>query len=225
MKALRGAVVLVACSAIGIAVGIAMLQLPAPSVHLAEQVDAKLRASGVTHAVTAVLLNFRGYDTLLEIAVLLLALLGVLSTGTEEKAAGRRPSGAPQAVLQSMTRLLAPLMVMVAGYLLWAGTHRPGGAFQAGAVLAACAVLMHLSGLLPGWPAPDRLLRAGLVCGFVVFLAIAAIPLSYGALLEYPVAYAGALMMAIEAGLTLSLGLVLSGLFLWLPDENEEPEE
>ena len=38
-------------------------------------VAAHLAESGVTHPVTAVLLNYRGYDTLLEIAVLLLALL------------------------------------------------------------------------------------------------------------------------------------------------------
>jgi multisubunit Na+/H+ antiporter MnhB subunit len=222
---LQRAVVLIACGALGVAVAIAMLQLPAPSVRLAGRVDAELGNSGVTHAVTAVLLNFRGYDTLLEIAVLMLALLGVLVTFTEEKTAGRHPAGSPQAVMQSMARLLAPLMVLVAGYLLWAGAHRPGGAFQAGAVLAACIVLLHLSGLLPDWSAPGRLLRAGLVCGFLIFLVLAAIPLWHGALLQYPVPLAGALMMTIETGLTLSLGLILAGLFLWLPDENEEPEE
>lgn len=202
-----------------------MLQLPEPSVHLERYVGAELGNSGVAHAVTAVLLNFRGYDTLLEIAVLLLALLGVLAIVSEERAAGRRPSGSPQPMLQTMARLLAPPMVLVAGYLLWAGSDRPGGAFQAGAVLAACAVLLHLSGLLPEWPAPGRLLRAGLVFGFLAFLAVAAIPLSYGSLLQYPMQFAGALMLAIETGLTLSLGLVLAGLFLWLPDENEDAEE
>lgn len=225
MKALRRALVLLFCAALASAVGIAMLALPESSVHLPGHVGAELGNSGVRHAVTAVLLNFRGYDTLLEIAVLLLALLGVLATAGEEKAAGRRLSGSPQPMLQTMARFLAPPMVLVAGYLLWAGSHRPGGAFQAGAVLAACAVLLYLSGLLPGWPAPGRLLRAGLVCGFLVFLAVAAVPLSYGSLLQYPVQFAGALMLAIEAGLTLSLGLVLAGLFLWLPDENEEAEE
>ena len=46
---------------------------------LPEAVAAHMAESGVEHPVTAVLLNFRGYDTLLEVAVLLLALLGVLT--------------------------------------------------------------------------------------------------------------------------------------------------
>ena len=41
-----------------------------------------METSGVRNPVTAVLLNFRGYDTLLEMGVLLVALLGVWSLGT-----------------------------------------------------------------------------------------------------------------------------------------------
>lgn len=44
---------------------------------LPEMVEARIERSGVDVAVTAVLLNFRAWDTLLEIAVLLVALLGV----------------------------------------------------------------------------------------------------------------------------------------------------
>ena len=40
--------------------------------------------------------------------------------------------------------------------------------------------------------------------------------LARGALLEYPPAHAGALILLIEAGLTLSLGLILAGLFLFM---------
>lgn len=225
MMRLWQVLVLGACTALGMAIGIAMLQLPAPSIRLAGQVSAELGASGVKHTVTAVLLNFRGYDTLLEVAVLLLVLLGVLTAAGEDRTGGRRIAAAPQPVLQSMARVLTPLMVLVAGYLLWAGSHRPGGAFQAAAVLAACAVLLHLAGLLSIVMEPGRLLRAGLAVGFLVFLAIAGLALATGALLEYPADHAGALILLIEAGLTLSLGLVLAGLFLWLPDENEEAEE
>ena len=44
------------------------------------QIDAAMAQSGVDHPVTAVLLNFRAWDTLLELAVLLLALLGPASS-------------------------------------------------------------------------------------------------------------------------------------------------
>lgn len=226
MKTLRRALVLFLCAGFVLAAGTAVLRLPEPPVRLAGSVAAAMPHSGVTHPVTAVLLNFRGYDTLLEIAVLLLALLGVLTVGGNGEAAGRRLSAPPQPLLQSMARLLSPLMVLVAGYLLWAGSHRPGGAFQAGAVLAAWIVLLYLAGLLPALPSPPgTLARTGLSGGFLVFLAVAAFPLASGALLQYPPAAAGALILLIEAGLTLSLGLILAGVFLWLPDEHEEAEE
>jgi multisubunit Na+/H+ antiporter MnhB subunit len=50
--------------------------MPEASNALSAQVVAQLPNTGVQHPVTAVLLNYRGYDTLLEMVVLLLALLG-----------------------------------------------------------------------------------------------------------------------------------------------------
>lgn len=214
MKALLATGVSLAALALAAALIAAMLELPPPAVVLPEMVAARMGQSGVLHPVTAVLLNFRGYDTLLEVAVLLLALLGVLAVGDRRALARTAPSGEP--VLRTLARLLAPLMILSAGYLLWAGAHRPGGAFQGAAVLAAAAVLLHLARLLPAWLRPGLLLRLGLAGGFLLFLALAAALLTAGGLLEYPPSWAGALILLIEAGLTLSLGLTLAGLFLFL---------
>ncbi|MHB1427365.1 MAG: MnhB domain-containing protein [Rhodocyclaceae bacterium] len=191
----------------------ALLELPAPAVDLPAAVGAKMAESGVAHPVTAVLLNFRGYDTLLEIGVLLLALIVVLAAAAREEA--KQPAVADP-VLQTLARIAAPLMLLAAVYLLWAGAFRPGGAFQAGAVLAAAAVLLHLAGLAAAWQKPGKCLRIGLAAGFLVFLAVAAGLLVEGALLQYPPAWAGALILLIEATLTVSLGLILAGLFLFL---------
>lgn len=207
MKAL---VVLIA-AALGVALVLAMLTLPQASVNLPVQVAENIRQSGVEHPVTAVLLNFRGYDTLLEVAVLLLALFGVLALAETRTLRPPRPA---HPLLQTLARLLAPLMLLVAGYLLWIGAYAPGGAFQAGAVLAAAGVLLRLAGLMPAWAQPGRLLRAGLALGLMVFIAVALVLLGEGGLLRYPVAYAGELILLIEAGLTLSIGLTLAGLYL-----------
>ena len=59
-------------------------------------------------------------------------------------------------------------------------------------------------------------MRIGLVAGFVVFLTVAAALLMQGALLKYPPAMAAGLILLIESGLTISLGLILAGLFLFL---------
>jgi multisubunit Na+/H+ antiporter MnhB subunit len=194
----------------------AMLELGPVAIDLRAPVAAHLAESGVTHPVTAVLLNYRGYDTLLEIAVLLLALLAILAVVGEAPAS---PSGAPHPVLQALARLAAPVMIVVAVYLLWAGAFRPGGAFQAGAVLAAAAVLLHLVGLQAGWSQPRLRLRICLAAGFALFLALAAALLTQGSLLQYPPAAAGALILLIESGLTVSLALILAGLFLFVSRE------
>jgi len=47
--------------------------------------------------------------------------------------------------------------------------------------------------------------------------------LGEGSLLRYPPEHAGALILFIEAGLTLSLGLILAGLFLVLASLRARP--
>jgi multisubunit Na+/H+ antiporter MnhB subunit len=208
--------VIAMAAAFVLVLGSAMLDLAPAAIDLRVPVAAHLAESGVSHPVTAVLLNYRGYDTLLEIAVLLLALLATLAVVGEAPVS---PSPAAHPLLQTLARLAVPLMIIVAVYLLWAGAFRPGGAFQAGSVLAAAAVLLHLVGLMPSWSAPGLPLRIGLAAGFALFLAVAGALLTQGSLLQYPPEAAGALILLIEAGLTFSLGLILSGLFLFLSRE------
>lgn len=187
----------------------------------------RLEESGVSQPVTAVLLNFRGYDTLLEVGVLLLALMGVLalaSVGRQEANEARYTAGTSSEsldlpsrdpVLGALARLLVPVMLLAGGYLLWTGTRAPGGAFQAGAVLAAAGVLLRLGGLgIPvrldqGW------FRALAVCGFVLFLLVAfGAIVSGGAMLEYRGKEAARWIVLIEGFLTVTTAVVLAGLFV-----------
>lgn len=177
------------------------------STAVAENID----ASGVSNPVTAVLLNFRVYDTLLEVAVLFLALLGVWSLEIRESAIGSEP----EPVLDVLTRVLTPLLVLVAAYLLWVGAHAPGGAFQAGSVLGAAGVLL----ILAGWRLPHRLaglpLRITLVAGLSTFIAVAVLMiLGGGRLLEFPSSQASQIILILEATATLSIATILAALFL-----------
>ena len=189
----------------------AVLSLPDQAVGLNDQVRANMDTSGVHNPVTAVLLNFRGYDTLLEMAVLLVALLGVWSLGS---AAVYRRSN-PEPVLLSLVGVLVPMLLLMAGYLLWVGADAPGGAFQAGSVLAAAGILMLLACKRPpvqllGWS-----LRLVLVLGLGAFIAVGVSLLSAsGMFLQYPPGLAGALILFIEAAATLSTGVTLAALFL-----------
>ncbi len=194
----------------------AIADLPATSSRVPALVAAHLQEGGVAHEVTAVLLNFRGYDTLLEVSVLLIAVLGVLAMQSADAAGGAPPPASE--VLRAFTNFLVPLMVLIAGYLLWAGAHHAGGAFQAGAVLAAAGVLLRLAGRLPLMLPPSFRLRSGVLAGFAVFLVIAVgVTVDGHALLEYPAGQAGWLILLIEATLTVSIGLILLLLFVGAP--------
>ena len=168
---------------------------------------AAMPMSGVSNQVTAVLLNFRSFDTLLELAVLLLAVIGVWSLGRAPK----QPSGlAVNPILLTMIRGILPLSILIAGYLVWLGEHAPGGAFQGGAVLGAAGILLALAGRpLPDF-CPRPLLRITLVGGLLIFLALAAAPLGLGNLFfQYPAGNAGAFILTIEAAAAISIGLAL----------------
>lgn len=178
-------------------------------------VEQYLPASGVDHPVTAVLLNFRAWDTLLELVVLLLALLGVRQL---PGSGGTIP--APWPHLLAWSRILAPLTVVLGGYLLWRGAAAPGGAFQAGALLAAGAVMLRLSGVLPPlrwtfWP-----IRWLVLVGAGLFLAVAAMTAWLGsAWLHYPEPWSGPLIVAIEVAATLSIATTLTLLVVGEKDE------
>lgn len=204
--------------ALAASLGYAVLSLPEQANGLQKIVAVKMQISGVSNPVTAVLLNFRGYDTLLEMVVLLLALIGIWSLD------GPPPpvSSVPGPVLDILARILVPVLILVAAYLLWVGGHAPGGAFQAGAVLGAAGVLL----LLAGWrlhPGLSRLpLRLALIAGPAVFVAIAALMVFLeGRLLEYPLAQAGILILALETVATVSIGVTLASLFLGISPEKK----
>jgi multisubunit Na+/H+ antiporter MnhB subunit len=199
--------------ALGISLGLAVFSLPVKSVGMADRVRATIPHSGVTNPVTAVLLNFRAYDTLLEIGVLLLAVVGLHSFQTLP---GRQAFSMPEPgpILHALVRLLVPIMVLVSGYFLWVGAHAPGGAFQGGAVLGAAAVLLFLAGFrletwFYEWP-----FRGILVLGFTLFLVVGVGSMAVeGRFLEFPRAWAGGLILLVEAGLTVSIGCILGALF------------
>ncbi|WGZ94078.1 MAG: DUF4040 domain-containing protein [Candidatus Thiothrix putei] len=173
-------------------------------------VDAQLAFSGISHPVTAVLLNFRAWDTLLELAVLLAAILGIRALGYV------RAAYVTEAAFSQLAVWLVPLLILMAGYVLWAGAHSPGGAFQAGALLAGAGILLRLAGYShAGLPTTRWLVRLGLVAGTGVFLLVGLALLGWGqGFLHYPVAYAKWWILLIEMLATVSIGMTLTLAFM-----------
>lgn len=196
------------------------LSLPDRRAELAERVQREIPATGVSNPVTAVLLDFRGYDTLLEIAVLVLALTAVGALGRTaprhgpRDASPARPALPAGPLLGALARTTAPAAILVAGYLWWAGSHAPGGAFQGGAVLGAGGVLLILAGKLDAARLRAAPARAGAAAGLLAFVAVAVVELAAGrTFLDHPPAHAGAVIVCLEGVLTLSIATVLAGLF------------
>jgi multisubunit Na+/H+ antiporter MnhB subunit len=171
----------------------------------ASAVNANIAESGVSNPVTAVLLNFRAYDTLLELVVLLTAVLGIFALGKERH--GYQPAGP---VFDGLARWLTTILILTAGYLLWVGAHAPGGAFQAGATLAAAGVVLRLAGQRNIGLPKANLLRAMITGGAGIFLLVGLSMLLLGrSFLQYPPAMAGTLILVIETAAMLSIAATL----------------
>lgn len=173
----------------------ALLEAGTPAVDLGAAVRRAPEETGAAHPVTAVLLGYRAYDTLLEVAVLLLAVLACGSGRTGAPGAPRDP------LLDRLAQALVPLMVLVAGYLLWAGAKQPGGAFQAAAVLAAAGVLSAYAGIVPTPDWHGRRWRLLLGAGLALFVAL------------FVTASLAQALLALEAVLTVSIAAALLSLF------------
>jgi len=200
------------CAALAATLAWALLHAldSATNERLAQAVSENLAASGVSNPVTAILLNFRAHDTLLELAVLLTAALGILAIGTARPDYQRAGP-----VFDGLARWLVPVLILTAGYLLWVGAHAPGGAFQAGATLAAAAVVLRLAGKrIIGLPQAGTL-RVILAAGAGMFLVVGLTLLLLGRpFLGYPPAWAGSLILLIESAAMLAIAATLVVAFL-----------
>jgi multisubunit Na+/H+ antiporter MnhB subunit len=211
-----------ACAGLTGALVWAWFALPVPDRPGPDLSEALPRA-GVENPVTAVLLNFRGWDTLLESIVLLAALIGLWILARDEdwhERLGLPQHARPGGVMASLGRLLPPVGVLVGAYLVYVGADRPGGAFQGGTVLAAVGLVAALAGLIRPPRVTERAWRMALVIGPLVFLSagIAGAVLDTG-FLALPETIAGGAIFAIEIALAISIAVTLSFLVIGPPEE------
>lgn len=203
--------------------GVWMLPEPAPT--LAPLVAPNLPATGVANPITGVLLAFRALDTLLEAIVLVIALIGVWSFAPDRAWGGRpglRYRADPDGILAYLARVLPPLGIVIGIYLFWAGADHPGGKFQAATILAAMWMLVQMAGLADTPRIGQRGLRAGIVIGPLVFIAVGVLGLwAAGAFLGYPQGWAKPLIVVIEVALLPTLTLVLALLMNGPPSRGE----
>jgi len=189
-------------------------RLPIEMEGIGPWVYRSLPESGGSNPVTAVILNFRGYDTLLEVGVLFLAAVATVALRYFEPASigFHLPPNNP--VLLLFLHLLLPSVVVAAAYLLWQGADNLGGAFQAGAILAAGGILLILAKVPLPLHYHNVWFRLAAVSGFAGFILTGAAVMGKSRqFLEFPPAYAKWIILLIELLTTISTGIILLTLF------------
>lgn len=139
------------------ALAYAMLTRPFDTISAYHVANAKPLGGG-TNVVNVTLVDYRGFDTLGEIAVLAMAALGVqaLLAGLSLRAgvAGARSAADRYPImLRMLMRPLLPLALAVAVYIFLRGHNLPGGGFIAG-LIAAIAILLQFVSAGAAYAAP-----------------------------------------------------------------------
>ncbi len=101
--------------------------------------------TGSTNIVTAVVVDYRGFDTLGEVTVLFLAATGVGSIMYIFEKEKRKKVRRANAVVETASQLLFGFIVLFGAYVFVHGHLTPGGGFPGGAVIASAFLLMYLA--------------------------------------------------------------------------------
>lgn len=104
---------------------------------------------GVSNIVTGILITYRGFDTLGEVAVLFMvaASVGLLlrngEAGRKDTHEGRRRAASE--ILMTGSRVLLPVILTFGAYVIVNGHLSAGGGFQGGAIVASGVMLLLLA--------------------------------------------------------------------------------
>ncbi len=194
--------------------GMLALRAGSPGSGLGRLVADALPQTRVENPVTAVLLDFRGYDTLLEVGVLLIAWLAA-TLGSKDRGVCSSVEEADRSgvsVNRVLARVLLAPLLLLAAYLLWRGTDGAGGAFQAGAGAAGAAVAWRLgrgAGVALAIGRTRWLAPAGLGAFLLAGVGVSVVT---GTFLDYPRAASREVIIAIELVVAGSVAYILTAL-------------
>jgi multisubunit Na+/H+ antiporter MnhB subunit len=214
-------------AALGLSLAAVVLNLPTPAPTLAPQASAGLADAGLGNAVTAVLMVYRPFDTMLEKAVLLLAVVAVWSVA-QDRFWGGAPAPLGKArqerALRFLAELLAPIGVLIGLHVFWVSADEPGGAFQGGALLAAMWMIVMMARLAEPPAIRSPRLRLALIAGPAVFVVIALLgPTMGGSFLSYPAGFVKPVILFVEVFMLLSIAASIPMLIAGPPRKSLEP--
>jgi multisubunit Na+/H+ antiporter MnhB subunit len=122
-----------------------------------------------------------------------------------------------------LAQMLAPIGGIIGMHIFWVGADAPGGAFQAGALLAAMWMVTMMARLVEPPRVDARWLRLALIAGPAVFLVVGlAGELVAGPFFAYPPGFGKPIIIVIEAFMLVSIAASLPMLVAGPPSERSE---
>lgn len=184
---------------------------------------------GAENIVTAIILNYRGYDTNGEVTVIFTALVGMFAVLliSKERTPGRRPKRIPASpVVQFIVRVIAPFAFVFSMYVIVNGHVTPGGGFQGGTILGALLIAASLalgSERVQRW-LPDKARPLLQPAAVLTFIVIGAVGLTWGYYLAFPNEptffwLRTIELLALEAGIGLGGAAIVISLFWTMEEE------
>jgi len=200
----------------------------AASLHVSPRyIESAREETGADNMVTAVLADYRSFDTLGETVVVFTAgiacVLVLLGGGAPAKRRRATTTEFGSPVLDAAVRLLTPFLMLFSAYVLVHGHYSPGGGFPGGAVLAGAVVLVRLvHGPDVAWGLGARGALVLASAGALLYAGIGAAALAFGgSFLDYaalPLPGVGGAKralatLAIEVGVFFAVAGVLTLIF------------
>lgn len=206
-------------------------------------IEEGVEEAGAENLVTDVILNYRGYDTMGEVAVIFSALCAVIALLNREKRGSSRSEVdispvRSSKIVNTTVRILFPVIFLFAFYIILHGETSAGGGFQGGAVIGASIIVFTLAFTLiestRDIPLPVRVVMESLAV--LTFLAVGFTGIFAGAqFLTYilPGLSPGvaetlrsqAFMMSIEIAIGIAVGAIFTSIvFAMIKEEQYELE-
>ena len=216
-----------------LAAGQARDDVAAPSIS-AEMLERSVPDGKGSNVVNVILVDFRGFDTLGEITVLLVAGLGVVALARAARRTTIASVGVSRSpVVDASVRVLFASIGVLSLYFLFAGHNQPGGGFVGGLTAGAAISLVFVAGGLPSvrslLPVPAWVVLGS---GLVVAVVTAIVPIVLGgavlehALFEADLPLIGAMKATSALPFDIGVYLVVVGLVLMAYEAfGEEPED
>jgi multicomponent Na+:H+ antiporter subunit B len=197
--------------------------------------------TGVPNLVTAVLADFRGFDTLFETVVIfsagiaVFAILGRPGRRRGDKESEEDDPNENMIVVQTCRQII-PIMQLFALYVIAHGHHSPGGGFQGGVILGSSFILWAIARNLP--TALQRLSSRKtmiLACtGVLIYAGVGAISQTLGKnFLDYHILHKilpatdaimarSHAMLGVEIGVAFTVSSIMFGLYAYLSSQGRE---